>query len=510
MARNLVVIEAPGKRATLTEVLRRAGLYDVEVVATGGHIGTNPPGLRPVAIDTGYREEAYRLKPEKQLFAESLARAAEHAQRIFLATDDDQEGDVIARDVMAFCLPTDLQGRAQRLRLKALAVDEVKAALEGAAPLDPLSASRGDARRVVDRLIGALSTADAAVGRVQGSLLLMLQEHSPVTGVMTYRLPSDDGRGDWIARVPVAAGHEVPRHPDLSSLKVGVGRTLRGVVAHSAMNYERIVLSGSLATGASPREVSDAMQRLYEGGRMTYPRSRDGAVTAEAVRRVAAIAHRNGATFDAKMMLAVRRNGEEHGHEAPNPTVLDVPVNRAFERMGLDDQVLVHVTRQLIDCGTACAVSTPRLVDLVGLPEGVPTNWTRTEPVGTRLWEAAPEPAGFRAWTMEQSLLQFMAHHGLGRPSTIIEHVNKFLTRDLVDQEFELKAKGKEWAGVIGGIFEHQNISTRIENYIAGHRKDPCEMVADMIRMCGIDTSISTLLQLRETASDEEYEISSG
>lgn len=508
---SLVIIEAPGKRAALTKVLRGAGLWDVEVLATGGHIGSNPSSLRPVAIDSSYRETAYQLKAEKRTAADAITQAVERAQRIYLATDDDQEGDVIARDVLAFCVPPEAQERVLRLRLKALAVDEVKAALASACPLDPLAAARGDARRIVDRLIGSLSSADAAVGRVQGSLLLMLREHAPVAGVMTYRLPSDDGRGDWVARVPIAAGQEVPAHPAVGGWKVGVGRTERGVMARAAMNYEQIVLSASVATGAGVGEVSDAMQRLYEGGRMTYPRSRDGAVTAEAVRRVAAIAHRNGATFDQGLVRAVRLPGQEHGHEAPNPAVLDVPINRAFGQMGLDDQVLVHITRRLVDCGTPCTVETPRLVDLARLPEGLPmAGWSRVTPIGLRLWEEAAEPPGFKAWTPGQSLVHFMAHHGLGRPSTCIDHVSKFLTRGLVSQEFELTAKGREWAGVIGEMFEHRNISSMIEAYIACNRKDPCAMVEDMVKMCGIDTSTSTILQLREPAGDEEYEIYSG
>ena len=175
MASNLFIIEAPGKRKGMSNMLWRAGVRDVEVMATVGHIGTNPEGFKPLAVDSEYRETAYRLKPDKERLAAEIGKAAKAAKRIYIAADDDQEGDVIARDVLRFCLDEEDRSRALRVRLKALAPGEIQAALAAAAPFDELSAARGDARRIIDRLIGSMSNDTGAVGRVQGSMLLMLQ-----------------------------------------------------------------------------------------------------------------------------------------------------------------------------------------------------------------------------------------------------------------------------------------------------------------------------------------------
>ncbi len=212
MATNLVIIEAPGKTKSLGSLLWQAGIRDNEVLATVGHLGTNPDGFKPLAIDKGYRETAYRLKPQKEALAAKIGRAASAAVTVYLATDDDQEGDVIARDVLRFCIDDGDKGKVKRVRLKALAPSEIREVFRRAEPFDELSAARGDARRIMDRLIGSLSSEAAAVGRVQGSLLLQLAQQSPVTGVATYLLPATDDRGDFIARVPLYdTDPEVPR-----------------------------------------------------------------------------------------------------------------------------------------------------------------------------------------------------------------------------------------------------------------------------------------------------------
>ena len=160
MAESLVIIEAPGKRAGLSDVLWRAGMRGFEVLATAGHIATNPARLTPLGITSSFRETAYAIREDRQAVCERIREAAQNtAGRIYLATDDDQEGDVIARDVWRMVIAPEDRARVLRVRLRALSPAEVQSAFEAAGPFDPLSAAKGDARRVLDRLVGALSSA---------------------------------------------------------------------------------------------------------------------------------------------------------------------------------------------------------------------------------------------------------------------------------------------------------------------------------------------------------------
>lgn len=505
MATTLVIIEAPGKRKHMANLLWQAGMRDVEVMATGGHIGTNPERFTPLGVDGDYNETAYRLKPEKEVLAATIGQGATEAKKVFIATDDDQEGDVIARDVLRFCVDQEDHHKVLRLRLKALVPSEIKAAIADAKPLEPLAAARGDARRVMDRIIGSMSSSDGAVGRVQGSTLLCLQSQVPVQGVMTFTLKSSDGRGDWVAKYPVYAGQD-PIFDGEVDCVAAPGRSEIATMARSAMNHDDILLQASLETGSSIGQVSRAMQSLYEKGKMTYPRSRDHSITADAFRRVEAIARANGAGFDSQRFRAIRELNGAHAHEAPNSMQLDIPVNKPLEMLELDDQVLVLITRHLIECGIPCQYETPRLMDLAELPNNfAQLGWHRIIPTGERLWAPSPPQAGYQAWTAEQSLLHFMMKNELGRASTVVNHIEKFLKRGLVDESFELTKRGAEWSANIGTIFNHQNISKMIEKYIDANCKEPNMMVSEMIELCNLH-SVGTSVQQKQQQNECAYE----
>lgn len=489
MAESLVIIEAPGKRAGLKDVLWRAGMRGFDVEATAGHIASNPTRLTPLGVTSSFRETNYAIREDRIATCERIREAAQLTSgRIFLATDDDQEGDVIARDVWRMVLAPEDRARVQRVRLRSLSPAEVQAAFAAATPFDPLSAAKGDARRVLDRLVGALSSAEGAVGRVQGSLLLALSEQRPVVGVATYTATAEDGEEQWVAQRPVFAGYAAPA-PEQLDVHLAAGSRLETTVGTRPLNFGEIVLQASVETGAEAADVSRAMQDLYERGQMTYPRSTAQAISVDAARRLDVIARMNGAAFDADRFTAIRTQGlqVEHGHEAPNPAVIDIPLNRTDELLTLPEQVLVMVGRNLVDCGVRCMLEQPALRDLQRLPHelaGLP--WHRKTEVGLRLYPVVVQEAGFKAWTQEQSLVHLMNKNGLGRPSTLVEHVNKFVARGLVDDDFELTAKGRDWCANVGQLFKHRNLAKMVEEYLEQHREPAPLMVAEMVEKFGI------------------------
>ena len=506
MADALVIIEAPGKRAALSDVLWRAGMRECEVLATAGHIAANPVGLKPLHITSSFRETAYAIREDRLETAARIREAAKDCPRIYLATDDDQEGDVIARDVLYMAIAPEDRSRVRRVRLRSLSPSEVTEAFGAAAPLDPLAAAKGDARRILDRMIGALSSAEGAVGRVQGSLLLALAEQKPVLGVMTYCASAEDGGADWVAHVPVYA--DTPMHEaERLDVGMGVGSSVVTTVEVRPLNYGEIVLSASLETEASPRDVSRAMQSLYERGKLTYPRSSAQLLSPESARRLEIMAHEQGAGFDAARFAAVRAGVPEieHGHEAPNPAVFDVPLNRQNALMSLDEQVLAHIGRHLVDCGMRCTVERPSLAALERLPQALAgLLWHRKTEVAQCFYERAQPAVGMRAWTPEQSLLHLMQRNRLGRPSTLVEHVDKFLSRDLVDAGLELTAKGRDWCANVGRLFAHQNMARLVEEYLDANRESAPLMVADMVNKFGIALGDANGVPMEQEFDDDK------
>lgn len=220
------------------------------------------------------------------------------------------------------------------------------------------------------------------------------------------------------------------------------------------------------------------------------------------------VARANGATFRSELFGAVRALTGPHAHEAPNPTVLDVPVNRSLGIMPLEEQVLAILTHNLIDNGLEARIDRPQVGDLD--PKLQTMNWARVTAVGTRLWASEPERAGFQAWTREQSLLHFMAKNDLGRPSTIITHIDKFLTRSLVTQAFDFTEKGREWSANVSALLGHRNISKMIEAFIEKNRNPPSQMVAEMIELFDLHAARGAVEQKSELAHDEQDEIAAG
>jgi len=219
MVKGLVVIEAPGKTETLTALLRGLG-YGWRVIATRGHFMRNPDSLWPLAVTPGFEEPRRRADSKTRL---DLTQSAA-GRAVFIATDDDAEGDVIARDVAEAVSETAAQ--LTRIRIHSLTHQGVRSALDAHEPLDARAARQGDARRVLDRLIGhTFSRSGAPAGRVLTPLLASLQRQSPIVGVARLVVLCKNGGPPWRVEVPFTAAEsslwrariaELNAHPGVS------------------------------------------------------------------------------------------------------------------------------------------------------------------------------------------------------------------------------------------------------------------------------------------------------
>jgi DNA topoisomerase-1 len=103
-----------------------------------------------------------------------------------------------------------------------------------------------------------------------------------------------------------------------------------------------------------------------------------------------------------------------------------------------------------------------------------------------------------------------MSNCGLGRPSTIVNHVGKFIERGLVDADFALTEKGQAWTQRIGELFSgNRGLSKTVETYLELNRKPAEDMVREMITLCALDSAVGSGAN-QGYDDDEELEISSG
>ncbi len=146
--KEVIVVESGAKTKTIRRFLR--GEYDV--IACGGHImDLSDEGLG-IDVENNF---AYREKSIQQNGQDKVKRVRERledADRVYLGTDPDREGEAIAADLQEHCVPSGAD--VHRIEFNAIVYHAVKEALENPRGIDEDRVEAQRARRAIDRLIG--------------------------------------------------------------------------------------------------------------------------------------------------------------------------------------------------------------------------------------------------------------------------------------------------------------------------------------------------------------------
>jgi Topoisomerase IA len=395
MANRLFIIEAPGKEVILGRLLYHVFKQRCEIIATVGHICENPKSLDMPWINDDLSEHSYNVKPERQRLINKLRIAATIADEIYIATDDDHEGDVIGRDVVSMAFDSVEKDKLYRVKLRAMTIDEVRRAISERETYFP-DANKGDARRILDRLIGRLSNKNGAVGRVQGSMLIELSSNNPVVGVAQLQIPSQDGGKPFCSSMPIFAGDDFDfdeiNHLS-KQLQIAPDRLFEST-SSVTWNHSDILLNCSLSTGRPMASIAEAMQRLYEKGQMTYPRSSQRTVSSHSICKTQIIAKMQGVNFRPELVSNVRET-TSHGHEAPSIIESDLPLNRRIdESTDVETAVKILIARNQVESGMPCRISLPEASSINALPDVLKNlQWYRRDVPGFCLWLEDKEPS---------------------------------------------------------------------------------------------------------------------
>ena len=91
MSKNLLIVESPAKAKTIEKYLGK----DFKVKSSYGHIRDLAKGDQGINIENGF-EPTYVVSPEKTKVVKELKDAAKKAEVVWLATDEDREGEAIS------------------------------------------------------------------------------------------------------------------------------------------------------------------------------------------------------------------------------------------------------------------------------------------------------------------------------------------------------------------------------------------------------------------------------
>lgn len=506
--RHLIVIESAGKIAALQSALRRSPIDDVKILATGGHLFDLSSDLSDLGINR-YLQEVGRLPRKPQQIAQIQAWAAV-AQRVMLACDADQEGDVLAWDI-AQLLDEMKHPDVARVRLRSLDVDGVLHAFMHPEPIRYRDAWAGTSRRMIDRLIGATygsrepGVADLSVGRVQSALLGVAEREKIPFGKAQIVLPCCDRKEPFVATIPVYA-HNLAQVQELISLakefeKSGqclpFGRS-SPLPGFKPWGFGQAVSTIAVATDRPIESVTQSLQRLYESGRMSYPRSDASAITTQGLATIQKLADQHGVRFDASIVPTFSRLAR-HAHESPRPTQANVNIAAPLLVLNDDEAALSLIARNLVASGQPHFMHAPDPKALPDWAQGL--HFQREVCQWLRPWPRKTATTQLRIFPKEEIALSLLLKHKLGRPSTLVIHALKFAARDLLDDQAMLTDKASDWIKRTPALLRDPKTSLQIEKILSScvddssYNEPPATLVKLLLESMNLWEDVCAMLQ---------------
>jgi DNA topoisomerase-1 len=444
---ELWFIESYNKVQSFQKTLLKLG-FKAKVYATKGHLFTMPSKLTPIGINDSYNE--YMRVPKSEDFNNFLRNYVVDFKKIVIATNADQEGDVIAWDL--YELLNDMNSNIIRVSLKGMDDESVLDSITNMKPVLKDDAIPGRTRSIIDRIIGGtFSNNGITVGRIGTAILGIVAQKKYTVWHLNLTAPAKDGGRPWIASTDIINPLDrdiADRLIDMQFPMLDVDNSYSKI--SKPYNMGEIMLRAVDKLDMSPYEVSKAMQRTYEAGRLSYPTSSSRSISKLALRRIKKMMENSGYKYDENNIL----NNKEEIYDAPYP-IGDVSINLNPEKMGQDEGVRTFIARSLVKTGQKHTIESPITIPL----EEFLLNNNFSNEVAKYIsqldWhrEIGPKYPDQENWRPSEIiqrrpdgvLLKAMIELGLGSPSTWGNHIEGFIKRDLVDEELNLTTKGKLW-----------------------------------------------------------------
>jgi len=414
VSQNLVIVESPAKAKTIERYLGPG----YRVLASYGHVRDLPenPGKGKLGVDVDHDfAPQYEVSPDRRRPLAAIERAARTADRIYLATDLDREGEAIAWHVAeAAGLPDE---RRERVTFSEITERAIREAFAHPRRIDMDLVDAQQTRRIVDRLVGyTLSPliskkvrSGLSAGRVQSvAVRLVVEREREIRAFVTREywtievlLVAPDGTAFPADLVRIDGGKPDVGDAETAARCVEALRTGRPVVERVSVKGSKrspappfttstLQQEASRKLGFSPKRTMSVAQRLYEGvetpdgqvGLITYMRTDSVAVAGQALGEArAVITKRYGPTYampKGRVFRTRSRNAQE-AHEAIRPTSFARDPEALGRHLGRDEARLYRLIwqRALASQMKEKALETTT-VDLADGPYGLRATATRT------------------------------------------------------------------------------------------------------------------------------------
>lgn len=341
MSDNLVIVESPAKAKTIEKFLGK----DFKVMSSYGHI--RDLKRHELSIDATTMEPVYEIPSDKTKVVHELRTAAAKAKQVWLASDEDREGEAISWH-LSEVLGLDPQ-TTPRIVFHEITKNAILHAIENPRHIDMNLVNAQQARRVLDRLVGfKLSPVlwrkvkpSLSAGRVQSVAVKLIVErereiqnfHSEPFYRVVAIFTSNDDEAQPI-ELKAELDHRFHSHDEAVAFLQKCGKALFTVSAVQKKPAKRMpappFTTSTLQQEASRKlgfTVSQTMrvaQRLYESGHITYMRTDSVNLSTLALGMIkGVVTELYGSEYSSPRNFHVSSKGAQEAHEAIRPTYAD-------------------------------------------------------------------------------------------------------------------------------------------------------------------------------------------
>lgn len=333
MAKNLVIVESPAKAKTIEGYLGK----DFVVKSSFGHV-RDLAKKEAIDVNNGFAPK-YEVSPDKKQIVAELKKLAKEAEVIWLATDEDREGEAISWHLFE---TLNLQKKiTHRITFNEITKPAITKAIESPRKINQELVDAQQARRILDRLVGfELSPVlwrkvrpSLSAGRVQSvSVRLIVEKEREIEAFNSesfYRVVAEfrTDKGKIKANVSRQLKSEEEAVKLLEECKTAqfsiADITRKPVTKKPVAPFTTSTLQqeASLKLGFSVSRTMSVAQRLYESGRITYMRTDSVNLSKTAVDGAKAeIEKAYGAEFSNPQQYTTKSTGAQEAHEAIRPT----------------------------------------------------------------------------------------------------------------------------------------------------------------------------------------------
>ncbi|WP_261510168.1 type I DNA topoisomerase [Chryseobacterium paludis] len=351
MSKNLVIVESPAKAKTIQKYLGK----DFEVKSSFGHIRDLPK--KGMGIDLETFSPDYEVSADKKKLVTELKSAVKKAEIVWLASDEDREGEAIAWH-LADELKLKPENR-KRIVFHEITKNAILKAIENPRDIDQNLVNAQQARRVLDRIVGFEMSPvlwkkvkpGLSAGRVQSVAVRLVVEREKEIRVFTpkasFKLDGiflNSGDQEIAAKLKKDFEKEDEAEKFLEKAKTTEFKVLNVETKPGTRTASAPFTTSTLQQEASSRlgyNVTNTMrlaQRLYEEGYITYMRTDSVNLSQEAIEgSKKQIVSEYGAAYSSPRNYTTKSASAQEAHEAIRPTdfavksIGDAQLNKLYQ-----------------------------------------------------------------------------------------------------------------------------------------------------------------------------------